>query len=204
MKLRQLDLRTDILPFVIATAGEFAALFFWLKYLDEGRFIFANLVLWAGFAVERAAVYLWIRFIYRKKEGRTESQPLLVTLAGLFFITLSEILIWILWLSIAGGDISWLASSFTVNFTLAGVILMGLMLVEHSVEMAALRRTKPLAYIRSPNTILFTFMEVAGAMGWLYFVRADRPVLGAVCLLVGLSIEHVLQGSELRPDEVPL
>jgi len=32
-------------------------------------------------------------------------------------------------------------------------------------------------------------------------VRADRPLLGAVCLLVGLSIEHVLQGSDLRPEE---
>jgi hypothetical protein len=44
-------------------------------------------------------------------------------------------------------------------------------------------------------------MEVVGAVGWLAFVRADRPVLGAVCLLVGLSIEHVLQGSDLRPEE---
>lgn len=200
MNFRQLDVRTDVLPFVVATAGEFAALFLWLKYLDQGQFLLANVVLWTGFAVERTAVYLWIRFTYREKEGRPEAPPLPVVVGGLIAITLSEILIWILWLSIADGDIAWLASTFAVNFTLAGILLMGLMLVEHSVEMAALRRTPPFAYVRSSRTILFTFMEVAGAVGWLYFVRMDRPLVGALCLLVGLSIEHVLQGSELRPQ----
>lgn len=69
MKLRNLDLKTDILPFVLATAGEFAALYFWLLFLDQGRWVLANVLLWAGFAVERTAVYLWIRIIYRQKRA---------------------------------------------------------------------------------------------------------------------------------------
>jgi hypothetical protein len=152
--------------------------------------------------VERLAVYLWIRYIYRSREGRAVAQPLLVTVAGLVVITLSEVLIWIFWLALADGEIFGLAAVAPVTaMAIAGIVLMVLMTVEHSVEMGALKRTNPLVYVTSPSTLLFTFMEVAGAVGWLAFVRADRPLLGALCLLVGLSIEHVLQGSDLRPEE---
>jgi hypothetical protein len=199
-RLRRLDFRTDVLPFVVATAGEFVALYLWLEYADQGRLVLANVILWLGFAVERTAVYLWILYIYRKAGAIREERSLPLTIVGLFAITLSEILIWFLWLSVADGDIAWLASTLVVDFALAGVLLMSLMLVQHSIEMAALRRTPPFAYLRSPNTIFFTFMEVAGAVGWLYFVRTDRPLAGGLCLLVGLSIEHVLQGTELRPE----
>ena len=42
-------------------------------------------------------------------------------------------------------------------------------------------------------------MEAVGAVAWLYLVRHDEPLWGALILLVGLSIEHVLQGSQLKP-----
>ncbi len=202
MNLRELDFRTDILPFIIATAGEFTALYFWLYYLDQGQFLLANAILWGGFAVERTAVYLWIRYIYRE-EGRTVEGSFFSVFGALFLITLSEVLIWILWLALADGQIAWLNVGFVENTLLAGAVLMGLMLIEHSVEMGGLRQRSPLAYMTNGNTIFFTLMEVLGAVGWLYLVRTDRPVLGAVCLLVGLSVEHVLQGSELRPEEDP-
>ena len=199
--LDRLDFQTDILPFIIATAGEFAALFFWLRFLDAGQFVLANVLLWAGFAVERLSVYLWIRYVYRNREGRTVRQPLGVTVAALFVITLSEVLIWVLWLALADGQIAVAAAAPATNMAVAGVVLMVLMTIEHSVEMGALKQTSPWPYVTSSSTLLFTFMEVAGAVGWLAFVRADRPLLGALCLLVGLSIEHVLQGSDLRPEE---
>ena len=202
MSLDRLDFNTDVLPFIVATAGEFAALYFWLHFLDAGQFVLANGLLWGGFAVERIAVYLWIRYIYRVREGRVAEQSLVVTIAGLFVITLSEVLIWIFWLALADGEVFGLAAvAPPTAMAIAGVILMVLMTVEHSVEMGALKRTNPLAYMTRPSTLLFTFMEVAGAVAWLALVRADRPLLGAVCLLVGLSIEHVLQGSDLRPEE---
>jgi hypothetical protein len=56
-------------------------------------------------------------------------------------------------------------------------------------------------YLTDRTTLFFTFMEVAGAVGWLWLVRADQPVAGGICLLVGLSVEHVIQGSQLRPDD---
>ena len=199
-RLRNLDFKTDVLPFIIATGGEFVALFYWLHFLDRGSFVLANVFLWTGFIVERLAVYLWIRYIYREKEGRAAPQPLPLVAAGLFLITLSEVLIWISWLTLADGNIAWLSFGATTNFVLAAILLMLLMLVEHSIEMAALRGTRPFAYVGNPNTIFFTFMEVVGAVGWLYFVRHGQPGLGAACLLLGLSIEHVLQGSALRPE----
>lgn len=199
--LDRLDFKTDVLPFIIATAGEFAALFFWLRFLDSGQFVLANVLLWAGFAVERLSVYLWIRYVYRSRKGRTVQQPLLLTVVALVMITLSEVLIWILWLALADGEIGAVAAAApATNMAVAGVVLMVLMTLEHSVEMGALKQTSPWGYVTSPSTLLFTLMEVVGAVGWLAFVRADRPVLGAVCLLVGLSIEHVLQGSDLRPE----
>jgi hypothetical protein len=153
--------KTDILPFITATAGEFAALPFWLQFLDT-RFLLATVLLWTGFAVERISVYLWIRYVYRTRGGQPRAQSLAIVIPGL--------------------------------------VLMVLMTLEQSVEMGARKRTNPLQYVTSPSTLVFTFMEVAGAVGWLALVQADRPLLGAACLLVGLSIEHVLQGSDLRPD----
>jgi hypothetical protein len=200
-RLRMLDVKTDVLPFVVATAGEFTALFFWLQYLDQGRFWLANGILWAGFLVERISVIVWIRFVYRARGQTPAKVPgLLPTVFGLLAITLSEIAIWILWRAMADGQIAWLNVGATANVVLAAVVLMGLMLAEHSVEMAALKNTKPWAYLGNRSTIFFTFMEVIGAVAWLAFVRNGQPVLGGICLLVGLSIEHVLQGSDLRPE----
>ncbi|NBC01632.1 MAG: hypothetical protein GVY15_12345 [Bacteroidetes bacterium] len=202
MNLRALDFRTDLLPFIIATAGEFTALYFWLYYLDQGQFLLANAILWGGFAVERTAVYLWIRYSYREEEHAVD-RSFFSVFGALFLITLTEVLIWILWLALADGQIVWLDVGFVENTLLAGGVLMGLMLIEHSVEMAGLRQRSPLTYLTNGNTIFVTLMEVLGAVGWLYLVRTDRPVLGTVCLLVGLSIEHELQGGELRPEEDP-
>jgi hypothetical protein len=42
-------------------------------------------------------------------------------------------------------------------------------------------------------------MEAAGATGWLALRAADQPILGALCLLVGLTVEHIVQGSLLKP-----
>ena len=78
---------------------------------------------------------------------------------------------------------------------------MVLMLAEHSMEMALLKKDRFWKYLGHPRTLFFTVMEVAGGVGWLYLVRQDEPLWGAIVLLLGLSIEHVLQGSQLKPDE---
>ncbi len=52
--------------------------------------------------------------------------------------------------------------------------------------------------VNDDRTIFFTPMEVVGGVGWLYYMRHDSPWLGAVFRLVDLSIEHVLQGGQLK------
>ena len=188
--MKPLDFKKDILPFITATVGEFFALYFWLKFMDQDKWLPANVVLWAGFMVERVSVFLWLRNVYRTQDGMTSEEiPLWQSAIGLVLISLSEIVIWVLWL--------WLAND--VNFWLAGVVLLILMLGEHSLEMSLVKKTKPLSYITDPQTIFYTVMEAVGAVAWLYLVRHDEPLWGALILLVGLSIEHVLQGSQLKP-----
>lgn len=189
--MRPLNFKKDILPFITATVGEFTALYFWLKFQDQEQWLLANVLLWAGFLVERISVFLWLRYVYGAQDGVTsEETPLWQAAIGLILITLTEIVIWVLWL--------WLADD--VNFWLAAVVLLVLMLGEHSLEMSLVKKTKPLTYVTHGKTIFYTVMEAGGAVAWLYLVRHDEPMWGALILLVALSIEHVLQGSQLKPE----
>lgn len=190
----KLNFQKDVLPFITATAGEWAALYLWLKFQDQDRMLVANVVLWAGFLVERISVILWLRYVYRPKEGVAAREVSAVQAGfGIVLITLSEIVIWIAWLRLADD----------VSFWLAAFVLLILMQAEHGVEMSLVKKTKAFAYFTNTRTAFFTLMEVAGAVGWLYLVRHGEPTWGALVLLVGLSIEHVLQGSQLKPDEGP-
>ena len=189
--MKPLVFKKDILPFITATLGEFFALYFWLKFMDQDKWLPANVLLWAGFMVERVSVFLWLRNVYRAQDGMTsEATPVWQAAIGLILITLSEIVIWILWL--------WLADDVSIGLA-AGVLLI-LMLGEHSLEMSLVKKTKPLTYVTHGKTIFYTVIEAGGAVAWLYLVRHEEPIWGALVLLVALSIEHVLQGSQLKPE----
>ena len=193
MRSLNLNLKTDVLPFVAATAGEFAALFYWLRLLEAGQPWMAAGVLWIGFSVERIAVALWIVFVYTPKDAAAPPRPPLWKSAlTLIAITVSEVLIWVVWLALARSS----------GHLAAGAVLMALMLAEHSVEMSLIKRTPPFAWVTNGNTIFFTVMEVLGGMAWLYLTWNGQPVAGAAALLIGLSVEHVLQGSQLKPAEL--
>jgi hypothetical protein len=189
-KLKHLNFKTDLLPFFIATIGEFIALAFWLYFNDKSMILLANLLLWTGFMIERIAVILWLGRVYRKKEGISPPKltwwqiPL-----GLIAVTWTEILVWFIWLYVAENYGGWWGLA----------VLMPLMLLEHSAEMGLVKRCNLLKYVTNGKTIFFTIMEVAGAVGWLHFVREGQPVIGIIILLLGLSIEHIIQGSELKP-----
>lgn len=196
-----LNWRTDVLPFIFATGGEFAALFFWLRFADQGQMVTASIVLWVGFLIERAAVVLWLQYVYRQQEGEAPPQlnaNLWQAILGILFITLTEIVIWAIWFGLAGGNEP--GAPDMGKHIIAAVVLFLLLQVQHSVEMGILRRKSTLDYITNPNTLFFTLMEALGGFGWLLFVRNDQEMLGALALLIGLSVEHVLQGSTLKPE----
>lgn len=188
----KLNFKSDILPFLIATIGEFIALHFWLYYMDLDQFLLANILLWIGFGIERGSVALWIKKVYRPKEGITGSSvPLWKQLLGWGFITLTEIIIWIIWL--------WAIQQW--GLITGTVILYVLMLIEHSAEMGLVKQKSLWIYVKVFNTHLFTLMETLGALGWIYFHQQGQDEWAIVCLIVGLSIEHIIQGSALKPDE---
>nr|WKN36534.1 hypothetical protein K4G66_29670 [Tunicatimonas sp. TK19036] len=187
-----LNFKSDVLPFLIATVGEFIALHFWFTYMEIGQFVLANILLWIGFGIERGAVALWLKKVYRPKEGITSSQvPVWQQFAGWTFITFTEIVVWVIW---------W----YTVDdlgHLWGAVVLYILMLLEHSAEMGLVKRRSLWIYAGTFKTNLFTLMEVLGAAGWMYFHQQGQHGLAIASLLVGLSVEHVIQGSSLKPKE---
>jgi hypothetical protein len=187
--MKQLDFRRDILPFLIATVGEFIALFFWLRFLDQGQFLLGNVLLWIGFLVERTAVILWLRYVNGKDDSGTIAGSSPTQLAVIVFtLSLIEIIIWIAWLYVAD------------NFGhLAGVIVLTVMIHSlHTREMATVKKTPFLTYLTNPSTIFFSIMEIAGGTLWLVFVRGGNEMLGGLFLLIGLSVEHLIQGATLK------
>ena len=185
----KLDFQRDLVPFLIATIGEFVALVLWLHYLDLGQSRPANLALWTGFAVERIAVAVWVRKVYSPATGVTGG-PLWTVAIFLLIITIIEVAIWDWWLQVSRDRGLWL------GFALLFVLIHAL----HSGEMGAVKRHNPLKYAVAPRTLLFSVMEAAGGTGWLWLHSMGRPWLGAAVLLVGLTMEHLVQGGLLKPD----
>lgn len=187
--VNKLQLKTDILPFLVATIGEWVALFYWLHYLDQGKVLLANIILWAGFLVERVAVLLWVRFVHRPDEdlGGTNMSPIRIVIL-LIALTLPEVAIWAGWL--------WLANN--TGYLVASVALAVLMQAEHCGELALIKRVKLLPLVTDPHTLFITAMEAGGAIAWLYLVRDGQVVIGGVVLLVSLSIEHIIEGAMLK------
>jgi hypothetical protein len=187
------DFRRDIVPFLIATIGEFVALVLWLKYLDAGAAAQARAALWIGFAVERIAVAAWVRYVYAPQAGVT-SGPIWTTAIFLFFITLAEVGIWDVWLDVSRSS----------GLVAGGALLFVLIHILHSLEMGAVKNRNPLTYARNASTLTFSIMEAVGGAGWLWLYGMGHPTLGATVLLVGLSIEHVVQGRLLKPQVAPV
>ena len=189
--MAKLDLKKELLPFIIATIGEFIALHFWLTYLELGQFDLANILLWVGFGIECGSVAYWLKKVYRKNSGIISTQvPVWKQILGYTFITFTEIVIWVIWYKSIG----------PLGHVGAGILLYALMLLEHSGEMAAVKEKSIWIYTKAFKTHFYTLMETLGAVGWMYFHSNDQPIIGIVCLIVGLSIEHIIQGGGLKED----
>lgn len=189
----KLNFVTDVIPFLVATVGEFIALHFWLTYMDLEKFLLANLLLWIGFGIERGSVAYWVKKVYRPKEGITGSTvPIWKQILAWGFITLTEITIWIIWYF----------SIEPLGYIGSTVILYILMLVQHSAELGLVKRKNIFLHTKDLKTHFFTLMEVLGAVGWIYFHQLGNNQWAMLCLIVGLAIEHVIEGSSLKPENI--
>ena len=190
------------LPFIIATGGEFLGLYFWLHFWDAGSYLLATLILWAGFLTERIAVLGWVKYFHTKMEAKYPNQsvdksaddfknkPKAQQLLHLLAICLSEISIWVAF--VFAYDSYGIAAGFAV-------LLIGEQL-EHSMELALIAHRKITDYIPTWNALKITLLEAGGGLAWIWFVRNGQPQLGGLLMLVGLTIEHVVQGNKIKVD----
>ena len=187
--MSKLDFKKDILPFLVATIGEWFALFYWLELRDRGELLLANILLWAGFLVERTAVILWLRYVHRSGTGIASSNTgFLKTAAAIVLITIPELIIWAAWL--------WVARNY--GYGLAGAGLAVTMLFEHALELSLVKQVKLRFFLTNPPTLFFTAMEVFAAIVWLILVEQGHSVAGGAVLLLGLTIEHIIEGATLK------
>ena len=178
------------LPFAVATIGEFIALYFWLYFFDRQQYVLATFLLWFGFLLERVAVLYWVKVNFGDNIGiAAKDKPLWKKAFGLFLICLSEIAVWVAFVLVYDRFGFWPAFA---------VVFVGEQ-IEHSWELSLLSKTSIFKWIFSTDATFITVLEAFGGVGWLYMVREQgMPEIGGALLLLGLTIEHVVQGNAIK------
>lgn len=186
-------------PFVIATGGEFVGLYFWLAYFDAGQYLLATIVLWAGFLTERYVVLNWTAAFrallaaeYPEAPHYDSFQAMnpVQKLAKLLIITVTEITIWV-GAVLVFDHVNWVAAF--------GVLVLGEQL-QHSWELGLIASRPITDYIPTWKALTITLLETVGGIIWIGLVRHEQPQLGGLFILIGLSIEHVVQSGKIKVD----
>jgi hypothetical protein len=183
----------------VATGGEFVGLYFWLTYFDAGSFVLATIVLWAGFLTERYVVLNWTAAFRAQLAARYPDSPhydsfqamgLAQKLGKLAVITVTEISIWVTAVLVFD-HVNWVAAF--------AVLVVGEQL-QHSWELGLIA-SRPIGdYIPTWKALTITLLESVGGILWIGLVRHQQPQLGGLFLLIGLSIEHVVQSRKIQVD----
>ena len=177
------------LPFIIATGGEFIALYFWLYFFEQQDYWLATFLLWLGFLIERVAVLYWVKVNFGDDVGIAAKQkPLWKKAFGLFLICLSEITVWVIFF--------WTYRYYGLGPAFV-VLFIGEQL-EHSMELGLLSKTSMWKYVFSWDATFITVLEAVGGTVWIYLFFQGQPQLGGLAMLTGLTIEHVVQGNAIK------
>ena len=186
-------------PFVVATGGEFIGLYFWLAYFDAGSYVLATIVLWAGFLTERYVVLNWTASFRALLAAEYPDAPHydsfqamspVQKLAKLLIITVTEITIWVSAVLVFD-HVNWVAAF--------AVLIVGEQL-QHSWELGLIASRPITDYIPTWKALTITLLETVGGIIWIGLVRHQQPQLGGLFLLIGLSIEHVVQSKKIQVD----
>lgn len=186
-------------PFVVATGGEFVGLYFWLAYFDAGHYVLATLVLWAGFLTERYVVLNWTAAFRGQLAAQYPDSPhydsfaamgTVQKLAKLAIITVTEITVWVTAVLVFD-RVNWVAAF--------AVLVIGEQL-QHSWELGLIASRPMGDYIPTWKALTITLLETVGGILWIGLVRHEQPQLGGLFLLIGLSIEHVVQSKKIQVD----
>lgn len=170
---------------VIATVAEFAGLFYWVQLVDKGNIPLGIAIITLGLLTERISVYMLIYAVWGPKPPH-KNLILNLVVAGI-----GESLAWLLWLFLADGALGLFWSS-----VMLGVVL----LVEHSIQIGFFMQRSYFSHVKDPLTIVFSALEAVVAYYWLYLVRSEHEFWGAAVLFVGLTVEHIIQGSVIGSE----
>lgn len=165
---------------VIATVAEFAGLFYWVDQVDKGNVGFGILIVLAGMLVERISVYMLTHAVWGPKPPHKH------LILNLVVAAIGETIVWLAWLYLADGPLGLMWSS---------ILLCVALLVEHSTQLGFFLQSNYFRHVTDPLTIVFSVLEGVVAWFWLYLVRNDYTLWGALVLFVGLAVEHIIQGS---------
>jgi hypothetical protein len=186
-------------PFVIATGGEFLGLYFWLAYFDAGQYVLATIVLWAGFLTERYVVLNWTAAFRGVLAAEYPDAPhydsfqamsTVQKVGKLLIITVTEISVWV----------SAVLVFDHVHWVAAFVVLVIGEQLQHSWELGLIASRPITDYIPTWKALTITLLETIGGIIWIGLVRHEQPQLGGLFLLIGLSIEHVVQSKKIQVD----
>jgi hypothetical protein len=170
---------------VIATVAEFSGLFYWVKFVDNGLISAGILVVVIGLLAERISVYMLIHAVWGPRP------PHKYLVLNLFVAGVGESIAWLLWLYLADGPLGLFWSS---------VLLGGILLLEHSIQIGFFMQESYFKHVPDPLTIVFSALEGIVAYFWLFLVRDDHEFWGAAVLFVGLTVEHIIQGSVIGTE----
>lgn len=183
----------------MATGGEFLGLYFWLAYFNAGQYVLATIVLWAGFLVERYVVLNWTAAFRARLAEQYPTAPHYDSFQGmstvqklgkLMIITVTEITIWVTAVLVFE-HVNWVASF--------AVLIAGEQL-QHSWELGLIASRPITDYIPTWKALTITLLESVGGILWIGLVYHEQPQLGGLFLLIGLSIEHVVQSGKIKVD----
>ncbi len=171
---------SGIITFIVTTFGEFIAVYYWLLFFNEGHIAWAIAVLLIGFIIERGAVVLHFHLPFWITDQKGHKSPILLLL---IFVTVSEILTWIMMLQM----------SVHLSYIYGAVIFAFLIHLIHSYEAKVILVGTMKASLLNPGTITLSLVETFGAVGLVYFTAQHKPMTGAGILLGSLLVEHTLQ-----------
>lgn len=163
---------------IVFTIVELAALVGWLALVLQGNNI-------AGIAVLVVGLILEHLLSYNVSNGRSLFDFSGSPFGGLIIISVTESVLWIVWLIISQG------SGIIVGLAFLAVT----MFFQHSIERNVFQSKPLFDDIIKPAVISFTLIEVVAASIWLFFVldSGSSNILGAGILGVGLLVEHIIQ-----------
>lgn len=175
------------------TLIESLGLIIWLALAQGAGTVLGAIVVLAGFLTLEHAV------AYNNLHGRSLFSFHRLPLKRLGIVSISEAIIWAIWLVLAGT----MTYSYGVG---AAVVLAALLIIQHNLEFNVVEGQGLLKNVAASRSVGISVIEAVTGAVWLALVATGNPISAVIVLVVGLQIEHVIQAKkvEIRKILLPL